>query len=195
MEVVHFPSAAAFRAWLAAHHDSAAELWVGFHRKGTGRVGLTYLEAVEEALCFGWIDGIRKKIDDESYTNRFTPRRARSTWSVVNIRLVARLKRAGRMTPAGLRAFAARSAGRSGVYSFEQKRKTAHLGAAEMRLLRANAKAWRYFESQPPWYQRTASWWVISAKREETRAKRLKVLVDCCARGERIGPVVPSKRT
>jgi uncharacterized protein YdeI (YjbR/CyaY-like superfamily) len=194
MEVVHFPSAAAFRAWLAAHHASATELWVGFFRKDTGRGGLTYPEALDEALCFGWIDGIRKKVDAGSYTNRFTPRRARSTWSRVNICRVGQLKRTGRMTPAGSRAFAAREAKRSGIYSFEQERQSARLNPAEQRQLRANARAWRFFQAQPPGYRRTASWWVVSAKREETRGKRLQILVACCARGQRVPPLAPATK-
>jgi len=188
-----FVSAAEFRAWLSAHHATVAELWVGFHRKDSGRGGITYPEALDEALCFGWIDGVRKKVDATSYTNRFSPRRARSTWSLVNIRRVHQLKRLGRMTSAGLAAFAAREAKRSGVYSFEQQRRAARLDAESVRRLRANRTAWAFFQKQAPSYQRTASWWVISAKRPETRARRLQALIDCCTRGQRVPPLAPTK--
>lgn len=119
MKLTYFPSAAEFRTWLEAHHERASELWVGFYKKASGRIGLTYGEAVEAALCFGWIDGIKKRVDDLSYCHRFTPRNPRSVWSKLNIERVRRLKRAGRMMPGGLKAFAARQAHRSGIYSFE----------------------------------------------------------------------------
>jgi uncharacterized protein YdeI (YjbR/CyaY-like superfamily) len=188
MKVVHFAGAADFRRWLAQNHDSAPEIWVGFYRKDSGRGGLTFPEALDEALCFGWIDGIRKKVDGQSYANRFTPRRARSNWSLINIRRVAALKRADRMTPAGQRAFAARDAKRSGTYSFEQARATARFSAGELRKFRAAPQAWRFFQAQAPWYQRTATWWVLSAKREETRERRLRLLMAHSGRGERVPP-------
>lgn len=194
MGIVYFKTAAAFRTWLKSNHAKAPELWVRFHRKDSGLGGLTYPKAVDEALCFGWIDGLRKKVDDISYTNRFTPRRARSTWSRVNIRRVAELQRLGRMTAAGLQVFARRTAGRSGTYSFEQ-RKNPSLDPASTRQLRADAAAWAFFQRQAPSYQRTATWWVVSAKRPATRQKRLQILISCSAAGRRIPPLTPSPKS
>jgi uncharacterized protein YdeI (YjbR/CyaY-like superfamily) len=156
-----------FRAWLEGHHESASELLVGFHRKSTGRPSLTWAQAVDEALCFGWIDGVRRGLDGESYSIRFTPRRARSIWSAVNVARVADLTAQGRMRPAGRRAFEAREAGRTGVYSHERKQE-ARLTAQEERRFRADAAAWEFFQSQPPGYRRTALHLVVSAKRPET---------------------------
>lgn len=185
--IVFFESPAAFRRWLAKHHRSVSELWVGFYKKGSGRPSVTWPESVREALCFGWIDGVRRSVDDESYTIRFTPRRPRSIWSAVNVRIADELVAAGLMQPAGREAFAARSEQRSGVYTYEHKN-----GAAEehvAREIKKNHRAWAYFESQPPWYRRTAARWVMSAKREETRARRLATLIDDSARGDTIGPL------
>ena len=187
-------SPAAFRAWLAKHHAKTPELLVGFHKKGSGKPGITWPESVDEALCFGWIDGIRRRLDDDSYTIRFTPRRPRSTWSQVNIRRVAELQRLGRMTAAGLQVFARRTASRSGTYSFEQ-RKNPSLDPASVRQLRADAAAWAFFNRQPPSYQRTAKWWVVSAKRPATREKRLQILISCSAAGRRIPPLTPSPKS
>jgi uncharacterized protein YdeI (YjbR/CyaY-like superfamily) len=172
------------RAWLELNHDSATELWVGFHRKGTGLASITWPEAVDEALCFGWIDGIRKGVDDTSYMNRFTPRKPRSNWSAVNIAKVAALTQAGRMRPTGLAAFERRSDARSAVYSYEQ-RKTAAFDADQEREFRGNEAAWSFFQAQPPGYRRTATHWVVSAKREDTRRKRLRTLIDESANGRR----------
>src|SRR5690349_8845060 len=160
MDATFFESPEAFRAWLEQHHATARELWVGFYRKGSSRRGITWPEAVDEALCFGWIDGLRKRIDDISYTNRFTPRRPRSTWSAVNIRRVAELTEQGRMRPAGLEAFAQRSEEKSGIYAYEQ-REHAALDAAAEQQFRANAQAWDFFQAQPPSYRKTAIWWVV----------------------------------
>jgi uncharacterized protein YdeI (YjbR/CyaY-like superfamily) len=187
-----FATPSDLRAWLEAHHDSAQELWVGFYKKGSGRPSITWPEAVDEALCFGWIDAVRKGIDETSYTIRFTPRKLRSIWSAVNIERADELTRLGRMRPAGLEAFVARAGERSGIYSYEQKRAT--LAEAQERQFRANAPAWEYFQAQPASYRRTAIWWVISAKREETRHKRLATLIKDSAQGRTIRPLTrPAK--
>jgi len=188
-----FRSAAEFRRWLEANHATATEIVVGFHKKASGRGGITYPEAVEEALCFGWIDGVRRGIDDVSYSNRFTPRTPRSVWSAVNIRHVERLIAEGRMRPAGLAAFERRDPERSAVYSFEQADAT--LDAAQERRFKANRRAWAFWTAQPKGYRRTASWWVISAKREETRDRRLATLIDHSADGQRLPALVsPTRR-
>lgn len=184
MKPVFFESPAAFREWLAAHHDEETELWVGYHRKATGRPSLTWPESVDEALCFGWIDGVRRSVDAERYAIRFTPRRPGSNWSLVNVGRVAALRAAGRMTPAGTRAFEARRPDRTGVYSFESR--PADLPAEALARMRRVKGALAFWSAQPPGYRRTAAFWVTSAKREETRSKRLDELIACCARGERI---------
>jgi uncharacterized protein YdeI (YjbR/CyaY-like superfamily) len=182
-----FATPAAFRAWLEQHHATADELWVGLYKKGSGRPSLTWPESVDEALCFGWIDGIRKSIDDDSYRIRFTPRRPGSIWSSVNVRRAQELIDAGRMRPSGLEAFARRREDRARQYSFEQGQVS--LGDEFEAEFRANASAWAFFEAQPPSYRKTATWWVISAKREETRRRRLTTLIDDSAAGQRIGPL------
>ena len=181
-----FANAAAFRRWLERHHASATELWVGYFKKGSGRPSVTWPESVDEALCFGWIDGVRKSIDSDSYANRFTPRRPGSVWSDINTRRAQALIDARRMRPAGLAAFKARDPKRSGVYSFE-RRKAAALSRRETAALQANKAAWVFFQSQPPGYRRVVTWWVISAKRPETRARRLRILIEDSAAGRRIG--------
>jgi uncharacterized protein YdeI (YjbR/CyaY-like superfamily) len=184
---VYFESAAAFRQWLEAHHETADELVVGFYKAHTGRPTLTWPESVDEALCFGWIDGIRRRVDDERYTIRFTPRRRRSIWSRVNIRRVGVLTTEGRMRPAGLRAFTERMQERSGLYSFEQQ--SVAWPAAELKRFKANRAAWRFFEAQPPGYRRVATHWVMSARKPETRARRLDTLIEDSAAGLRVGPL------
>jgi uncharacterized protein YdeI (YjbR/CyaY-like superfamily) len=183
-----FAMQAEWRAWLEENHARIEELWVGFHKKASGKPSITWPESVDEALCFGWIDGLRKSVNETSYMIRFTPRRECSTWSAVNIARVAELASRERMHPAGVAAFARRLAEKSEVYSYEQ-RKTAKFDAADERRFRANAKAWKYFEAKAPGYRRTATWWVISAKKEETRKKRLATLMECCAQGREIGPM------
>ena len=183
MNVIHFESAAAFRAWLDRHHSSAAELQVGFHKKGSGLGGLTYLEAVDEALCFGWIDGVVRRIDEHSFTHRFTPRKAGSHWSNVNVRHVARLTAAGRMQPAGLAAFAARSAARTGTASYEQPAKS--LPPVFAKKFRAQAKAWAFFSAQPPGYRRLALHKIVSPKQAATRERWLERIIADSAAGRR----------
>ena len=170
-----------WRTWLEKHHTNAEELWVGFYKRDSGRPSITWPESVDGALCFGWIDGVRKSIDALSYMIRFTTRKARSTWSAINIRRVGELRKAGLMHPAGLAAFEKRDVDRSAIYAYEQ-RKTAKLPPDFAKQFRAQSEAWKFFQSQPPWYQRTSTYWVISAKREETRSKRLATLIDCSAR-------------
>jgi uncharacterized protein YdeI (YjbR/CyaY-like superfamily) len=185
MEVTFFESPAAFRAWLDEHHETAQELWVGFYKKSSGRPSITWPESVDEALCFGWIDGIRKSLDDNSYTIRFTPRKPRSNWSAVNIARVAELTRLGQVRPAGRKAFERRVEEKSGVYSYEQ-RHAAQLGEAYEQQFRANPAAWDFFQAQPAGYRRTAIWWVVSAKKEATRLKRLATLIEDSAQGKSI---------
>jgi len=180
-----FASAAQFRRWLEANHRAAGELWVAFHKAHAGRKGLTYREAVDEALCFGWIDGLKKRLDEGAYLHRFTPRRPRSIWSDVNTRNAGRLKRQGRMAPAGLEAFAARDPARAGLYSFEDRRRAA-FDAPALARFKARKRAWAFFEAQPPGYRRTATFWVMSAKRAATRARSLGRLIADSSRGLRL---------
>lgn len=179
-----FRSGDELRRWLAARHGTEAELLVGFHKKESGRGGMTYPQALDEALCFGWIDGVRRGLDAESYTIRFTPRKARSNWSQVNLRRVRELIAAGRMRPPGLAAYERRDDSRTNRYSFE--RESAELAPQHQKAFRANRQAWRFFQSQPPYYRRVVAWWVISARKEETRRRRLDALIASSARGERV---------
>jgi uncharacterized protein YdeI (YjbR/CyaY-like superfamily) len=192
MEPVFFATPEEFRAWLEAHHATETELLVGFHKKGTGRPSITWPESVDEALCFGWIDGVRKRLDDDRYTIRFTPRKLGSIWSAVNIQRVGELTAQGRMRPAGQRAFGTRDEGRSRVYSYERAR--AGLSAQDEAAFRANPQAWAFFQAQPPSYRKTAAWWVVSAKREETRGKRLATLIADSEQGRRIASLTPLGR-
>jgi uncharacterized protein YdeI (YjbR/CyaY-like superfamily) len=183
-----------FRAWLEKHHATAKELLVGFHKKGSGRPSITWPEAVDEALSFGWIDGVRRSIDDVSYTIRFTPRTGRSAWSAVNIKRAKELIEQGRMRPAGHKVFEARRDDRSGIYSYEQ-RGQAKLGRVFERQFRSNTKAWEFFQAQPPGYRTMATFWVVSAKREETRRRRLATLIDDSAHGRTVRPLTsPAKK-
>jgi uncharacterized protein YdeI (YjbR/CyaY-like superfamily) len=175
-----------FRAWLELHHAAKTELLVGFYKKGSGKPSISWPESVDEALCFGWIDGVRRSLGDDAYTIRFTPRKATSIWSAINVDKVTELEKLGKMRDAGRRAFAARTDARTGVYSFE-RREPAKLTGAQEKALRANRKAAAFFDAQPPWYRRTATHWVISAKREETRARRLAQLIADSAAGRTIG--------
>lgn len=168
-----------------AHHQKERELWVGFHRKGTARPSITWPESVDEALCVGWIDGIRKTVDADSYKIRFTPRKAASIWSAVNIGRVEQLTREGRMQPAGLEAFAKRTEGKSRTYAYENK-EAAALTPEDEREFRASPDAWEFFQTQPPWYRKQAMWRVMSAKRPETREKRLGQLIAKSKLRERI---------
>ncbi len=177
MKPKFFLSPSEWRAWLEEHQEKHEELWVGFHKRGSGKPSITWPEAVDGALCFGWIDGVRKSLDETSYVIRFTPRRPRSIWSTVNIKRVAGLTKLGLMRPAGVQAFERRTGNRSEIYAYEQ-RNGAKLSGRYEKTFRLHIKAWKFFQAQPPWYQRTASWWVISAKKEETRLKRLARLIE-----------------
>ena len=176
---IFFESPQAFYDWLEEHHETEDEVYVGFHKQHTGKRAVSWSEAVDQALCFGWIDGRANRIDDDRYMQRFTPRRPGSNWSNVNVEKVAKLKEAGRMRPAGLAAFEKRTDGKTGVYSFE--REAAELPPEYEQRLRENAAAAEYFDERPPWYQRAAIHWVMSAKREETRERRLAQLIEDCA--------------
>ena len=191
MKPTFFKSPASFRAWLARHHASEMELLVGFHKVVAGRPTMTYKQALDEALAFGWIDGVRRSLDDESYSIRFTPRKPTSIWSAVNIKRVKELEAEGRMMPSGLAAFAKRDEKRSAIYSYE--RGHAELDAESLRVFSENADALSFHQRQAPWYRRTTAHWILSAKRPETRARRLRTLIDYSARGERLPMLTPPK--
>jgi uncharacterized protein YdeI (YjbR/CyaY-like superfamily) len=193
VRAIFFATSDEFRAWLEKHHATATEVLVGFHKKSTGRPSMTWTESVREALCFGWIDGIRRSLGDEGYTIRFTPRKPRSNWSSLNVRHVEELIREGRMTPAGLAAYEARTPERTGVYAFEQ-RHAARLEREQEERFRADPKAWEFFQAQPASYRQTAIFWVVSAKREETRARRLRALIADSAAGRRLARLTPPPR-
>jgi len=179
-----FKTPSAFRKWLTANHAKSKELWVGFYRKGSGKPSITWPESVDEALCVGWIDGIRKNIDENSYKIRFSPRTPSSIWSAVNIRNVERLIKDERMQPAGLKAFEARKENRSGIYSYEQR--SPELVEPYLGKLKRNKAAWEFFQAQPPSYRKVMNWWVVSAKLEETRLKRLDKLIEESVQGRRM---------
>ncbi len=181
---VHFTTPAAFRAWLRKHHTSATELVLRLAKVHASASGITYAQVLDEALCFGWIDGVRRRLDDDGFSIRFTPRKRGSIWSRVNVAHVERLILEQRMTKAGMAAFEARLEHRTGVYAFEQR--SPGLSEEYRRQFRTRRSAWKYFENEAPWYRRTASHWVMSARREETRLKRLETLISCSAEGLRI---------
>ena len=179
-----FASSDAFRKWLERNHDRKDELWVGLYKKASGKGGLTYREAVDQALCFGWIDGISKSIDDISYRQRFTPRRKGSIWSAVNIKRVGELTDQGLMHPSGVATFENRDRTKQGLYSFENEPRS--LEEEQEKRFKANERAWGFFQAQPPGYKRNAIWWVVSAKRDETKQRRLATLIEDSAAGRRV---------
>ena len=179
-----FKTPSDFRAWLQTHHADTPELWVGFYKKASGKGGITYHEGVDTALCFGWIDGIKKRVDDDSYMHRFTPRRARSIWSRVNVLRITEMITQGLVAPAGLQAFQQRDEKRSGIYTYENR--AARLAAAHEKRFKANKKAWAFFQAQPPGYRKLATGWIAQAKKDETRLKRLQTMIDASAKGIRI---------
>ena len=189
MAPTFFKTPAALRRWFQTHHATRAELWIGFYKKDSGRGGVVYKQALDEALCVGWIDGMVRRVDEASYMQRFTPRRPRSNWSAINIARANELMAEGRMQPAGRAAFDRRIPDRSVVYSYEQRR-AATLSPAERRAVKANLAAWSFFDAQPPAYKRTVAWWIQSAKKTETRERRLAVLIDCSARGRLAPPFI-----
>ena len=184
-EPVYFASAADFGRWLATHADRAGELIVGYYKRDSGRPSITWPESVDEALCHGWIDGVRSRIDDQAYKIRFTPRKPSSTWSAINIARVAALQQAGRMTPAGLQAFAHRQEARSRTYAYEQVQAAA-LAPDELTCFKADAAAWHFFKAQPPSYRHRCIWRIVSAKRAATRHSRLARLIATSAQGLRL---------
>lgn len=173
---IFFATPAEFRAWLEKHHQNAREQWIGFCRKDSGRPSITWPESVDEALCFGWIDGLRKTIDAHSYKIRFTPRKTPSNWSAINVWRAQELIRQNRLQPAGMKAFELRSPQKSGVYAYEN-RQSAVLNKAAAKEFRSHRTAWKFFQQQPASYRKTAIWWVVSAKGTETQQKRLDTLI------------------
>ena len=189
MSPVFFKSQAELRAWFAQHHADVTELPVGFYKKGAPQSGITYQQALDEALCFGWIDGVRKSIDATKWMIRFTPRKPKSIWSAVNLKRAAELERAGQMQPAGLAAFHGHDKNRTKQYSFENRPQA--LNAADEKKFRADKQAWTWFNAQAPSYRRAALWWVVSAKQEATRARRLDTLIADSHAGVRVKPLRP----
>jgi uncharacterized protein YdeI (YjbR/CyaY-like superfamily) len=188
MKPKFFSSPEQFREWLAKNHDSASELLIGFHKKDSGKKSITYPQALDEALCFGWIDGVRRSLDDTSYTIRFTPRKPRSIWSNVNVRHVERLTKEGRMAAPGIKAYALRDPERTGIYAFENKPR--EFSPEFEKKFRANKRAWEFFQTEPPSIRRVCIFWVMNAKKEETRLRRLEQLIDSSSKGLRRGVMV-----
>ena len=184
MTTRYFKDAAEFRRWLAAHHATERELLVGFYKKASGKPGISYKDAVDEALCFGWIDGVKKRVDEHRYTHRFSPRTSSSIWSLINTRRVGELIALERMAAPGLETFQRRDPKKTQLYSFENRPST--FDAVLERTFKADAVAWTFFRAQPPGYRRVVTFWVMSAKQEETRLRRLAVLVKSSAEGKRI---------
>src|SRR5438093_10418748 len=190
-EVRIFGGPSEFREWLEEHHNSESELWVGYYKRGVAKSSITYPESVEQALCYGWIDGIGYRINDEVHANRFTPRKRRSNWSAVNLAKVAELEKAGLMHPAGRKAFEERDQRRDAPYSYENRPHDLPPDAAAR--MQANAEAWRYWQAQTASYRRAATWWIVSAKQEATRQRRLETLIDDSAAHRPIKPLVPRR--
>jgi Uncharacterized protein conserved in bacteria len=187
-----FKSQSEFRRWLEKNHAQETELLLGFYKKGSGKASITYPEALDEALCFGWIDGVRRSLGDDGYTIRFTPRKAKSIWSNVNVRHVERLKKLGRMAPAGLEAYALRDPKKTGIYAFENRPR--ELSPAYEKKFRSNKKAWEFFEKQPPGFKRLMIFRVMEGKQEETRQRRLAQLIEASAKGVRYGAIGPNAK-
>jgi uncharacterized protein YdeI (YjbR/CyaY-like superfamily) len=192
VNIKFFKDQQSLRKWFEKNHDKKDELWLGYYKKSSGRKSVTYKESVDTALCFGWIDGIAKGIDEEKYCQRYTPRRKGSIWSAVNIKKIEELTRAGLMHKAGLEKFNSRDQSKTNLYSFEQSE--IKLPPAYQKMIKANKKAWEYFSKAPPGYRRTSTWWVISAKQEETRLRRLKTLIKDSAAGRKIALLTPVKK-
>jgi uncharacterized protein YdeI (YjbR/CyaY-like superfamily) len=184
MKLTHLRTPDDFRKWLEQHHATEQELLIGFYKKGSGKPSITWPESVKEALCFGWIDGIRRNVDDESYSIRFSPRRRTSIWSAINIKYALELIEHGLMQPAGLAAFELRRENKSGIYAYEQR--TATIPEPYLSEFKKNKTAFKFFESQPAGYRKQMSWWIVSAKLEETRLKRLAKLIAESAAGRRL---------
>ncbi|HKP83900.1 MAG TPA: YdeI/OmpD-associated family protein [Pyrinomonadaceae bacterium] len=191
MKPSFFSSPEKFRRWLEQNHDRESELLVGFHKKSSGKKSITYAEALDEALCFGWIDGVRKNLDETSYTIRFTPRKPRSIWSNVNVNHVERLKKEGRMHTAGLEAYARRDPKRTGIYAFENEPR--QLSLAYEKMFRQNKKAWKFFETMAPSLRKVSIFWIMSAKKEETQLRRLKHVMENSEKGVKSGVLEPKQ--
>jgi uncharacterized protein YdeI (YjbR/CyaY-like superfamily) len=189
---VFFATPDKMRAWLEKNHKNAQELWVGFYKRDSGKRSVTWPESVDAALCYGWIDGVRKSIDEISYVIRFTPRRPSSIWSAINIKRAAELEKSGLMKPAGHKAFAQRSERKSQIYAYEQ-RDQAKFDVISDTKFKANRQAWEFFQSQPRWYKRTSTYWVMTAKKEETQQCRLATLIEDSAQGRTIARLTRKK--
>ena len=192
MKPAYFPTPADFRAWLTENHAAHTELFVGFHKKDSGLPSITYPEALDQALCFGWIDGVRKSVSPTSYMVRFTPRKPKSYWSKVNTKRANELVKQGLMQPPGAKVFQARDLTTTNRYSFESE--TAKLPPAFTRQFKSNPEAWSFFQSQPPYYKRVATFWVVSAKQEPTRLRRLESLIATSARHRRLDQFLSKKK-
>jgi uncharacterized protein YdeI (YjbR/CyaY-like superfamily) len=188
MNVKFFKTQADFRKWLEKNHDKVSELHVGYYKKDSGKKGITYHESLDEALCFGWIDGVRRSIDEESYSNRFSPRKPKSSWSKVNLKRYAELKDLGLVTKQGIKCFEERDQSRSG-YSLQER--PTEFDPKYEKKFKANKKAWEFFQSLAPGYRRNSIWWVLSAKQEETREKRLAQIIQSCEKGIKVGLLNP----
>jgi uncharacterized protein YdeI (YjbR/CyaY-like superfamily) len=193
MKPSHFQTPADFRAWLTENHARFTELFVGFHKKDSGKPSITYHEALDQALCFGWIDSVRRSVNATSYMVRFTPRKAKSYWSKINTNRANELIKRGLMQPPGAKVFAARDQATTKRYSFE--RETARLKPADTKQFKSNAKAWAFLQSQPPYYKRVCTFWVVSAKQESTRQRRLQSLIATSAQHRRLDQFVSKKKT
>jgi len=192
LDLKYFKSSSEFRKWLEKNHAAAAELWVGFYKKDSNIKSITYQEAVDQALCFGWIDGIKKKVDELSYTHRFTPRKSNSNWSSTNIKRVGELKKLGLMHPSGIKVFNQRDKEKIKQYSIE--RKTLTLDKSFIQIFKTQIIAWNYFQSQSPSYQKLAALWVMSAKKEETRLRRLNTLIEDSANNRKLAAITLESR-
>ncbi len=179
-----FSKPAEFRKWLEKNQEKETELLIGFYKIATGKPSMTWSESVDQALCYGWIDGVRKSIDEESYSIRFTPRKKGSIWSNVNIKKVEELTKKELMQPKGIEAFKLRTAEKSGIYSFENEAKD--LGTAFEKQFKVNANAWEFFNKQAPSYRKTIIGWIVSAKQEATRLSRLQKTIEACEKGKRL---------
>ncbi len=192
MSVRYFKTSTALRAWFEKQHDKLSEIEIGFYKKSSGKPGISYHEALDQALCFGWIDGVRHRVDEERYKQRFTPRKAKSVWSLVNKARYAVLLKAGQITPAGQAAFERHDAGKDPSYSFENEDRP--FDAELEAVFRLNQRAWKFFGEQAPWYQRASRWWVRSAKKQETRRRRLDKLMLDSQNGRRLDHLTPPSR-
>jgi uncharacterized protein YdeI (YjbR/CyaY-like superfamily) len=191
MTPTFFPDSAAFRLWLVRNYGTARELWVGFYKRSSGKPSITWPEAVDQLLCFGWIDGVRKSLDDQRYVIRVTPRKPGSIWSAVNVKRAQELVKRGLMHEAGLKAFSARDVKRTNRYSFERARIRLDRSLEEQ--FRAEQKAWEFFQGQPPGYRKTIIWWVMGAKQEATRIRRFGILLRASRAGKRVDLLQPGK--